>query len=444
MSIRTKTKLFGEPNSPNTVLAPTSLVPNKYVVGSGGKTLKTLVPSGKSLMYINQNSKLAAFPLNTPNRLVGTDGNGNLTLIVRSGIPSTPPAGRELISEVYGSNISSGAIGSKTITLEPGYWYEVEVAGAGGGGGGGAIADYFANNSHPGKKGGNGGYHKLTFSVLEAIIATLQAGNSGEGGKGMAFLLQDDDYIYTGNNDGGNGGRSPVLYGGVAAKGGNANPEVNTVRAGGNGNNGGAAGGRSGFGGSSTDARTNAGAGGGGANGPYGGAGGKFDYPEDTSYLDSAGGGGGAGGGFGIGGAGGDIVVELAVRGSGGKGYGGGGGGAGNTARTYDDPIYNPQNKRFGAGGAGGGGGSRFVVGDLEILCGGGGGGAGGGNVADADYTEGGNGKNNKNSTEGGGGTGGVGGVGVNTANDVLVNNVSINNNGQNGQPGWVKIWRCV
>lgn len=77
--IRDKSKIYGEPNNPNTVLATGTMTPNRLVVGAGNKGVKTFEPP-EGFSLINSNSGIVeAFPL-APNKLIGTDANGNLVL----------------------------------------------------------------------------------------------------------------------------------------------------------------------------------------------------------------------------------------------------------------------------------------------------------------------------------------------------------------------------
>lgn len=424
--IRDKNKVYGELNDPNTVIAePASLTDKKYVVGNGGKTVKSFQPGPNRILYTNPiTGKIDGFHFNIPNRLIGTDSSGKLSLLERNPLPPTPPSGRVLVTYVRGSTTPAGSIGQTTIQLEANTWYEVEVIGAGGGGGASSSPSTGAGNW--GTYGGEGGYYKGTFAILSPIMATLQAGSSGGGGGGETVTRTTSGYNRTGSKQGGDGGRSPVPntppYGG---DGDNASQvTTNTTKYGGSGVSGGANGGRAQLTNiGSHDINPVVGAGGGGAKGPYGGAGGS----AITTGWAGGGAGGGAGAGvLGQGGSGGNYIIASITH-YGGTGYGAGGGG--------------------GHGGGGGGGSSRFTAGPIDIICGGGGGGASGGTgqgslYTSASSTPGQPGGNNQNSDLGGGGSSGVPGSTVaDTA--ISVGGFAIRR-GYNGGRGSVRIWKCV
>ena len=429
-----KNKIYGHVNDPDTAIAKTSLSPNRYVFSSGGSapTLETK-GSPRGLLAIDNAGNPTFVSYAEPNKLIGINSLGQLTLFPKKVIPSSPPEGRQLVLEIYGSSTPSGTIGSNTLTLDYPFYYEVEVLGAGGGGGGGVI---YASNENPhssknGTPGGAGGYVKMTFLVTAPTQALLQAGCAGGAGGGWTYsqnVLDGYSNYITGNSLGGLGGRSPIVLPGKGNAGGDATNGVST-RLGGLG-----IGVSAGNGGDANGVEIpGSGSAGGGANGRYGGNGGRFNgsYVKTPGLQDSGGAGGGAGGGVGEGGNGGSYGSTP-----GRIGYGGGGGGHG-VIRSYSPTNINVRT----SGGAGGGGGaSRFVAGDLEIICGGGGGGAGGGSTDAGFNTAGGAGKNTKTGVLGGGGSGGSGGTAVSL--DTLLSMYTTN--GNSGARGVVRLWKCV
>ena len=436
--IRDKNKIYGEANDEATVTAPAPLLPGKLVVGDGGHRIKTFNPGPKRLIVsktISSFSNADSVSYNEPNKLVGTDGSGNLVLFNRT--PPTPPAGRVLVAEVYGHTSPAGVLQQTTITLTGGFFYEVEVIGAGGGGGGGIRAHADDYRMLSGFRGGRGGYYKGIFALGTTTTATLQAGNSGGRADSLTYTMSGS-LVVLGSNRGGDGGRSPVLFSGTGNNGKNAKDyffdySTNLIY-GGEGINGGANGGNTRAEPKTYSLAEGVGASGGGANGPFGGPGGfSIVYNTSLSYLSSSGGGGGAGGGFGLagnGGGNGDNTIK------GGQGYGGGGGG---TGLGYGNNHYN-----YSGGGGGGGGGSRFNCGDFQVLAGGGGGGAGAGAGVTTVLPDGtgSNGANNMDYNLGGGAQGGTGGTGAFMT--PIPAGQTRDTRGANGQRGIVRIWRCV
>lgn len=441
--IRDKNKIYGEANAESTVLVEANMLPNKYVIGTnhGTKTtVKTIQPLS-SLMTIDAQGKPYAFPLNTPNRLVGVNGSLQLELFERITIPDSPPSRRELVAEVLGSTTPGGALASKTITLEGPHWYEVEIIGAGGGGGSGIVTP-LPNNNGNGTDGGEGGYYRGTFPVTVTRLATIVAGAAGGAAAGWGASKSGKSIVYTGDNAGGEGGRTPIIYEGVGGTGVGTVAGTETDNAGGLGTNSGANGGSStGKSKTATPVGTN-GTGGGGANGEYGGNGGNFVGDTATngpagSYIliYYGGGGGGAGGGFGVGGPGGNMTYNNGTK-VGGSSYGGGGGGRG-VVETNGTSL------RLSGGGGGGGGGSRLLSLPLDIRCGGGGGGAGGGTCTYGSSTSGSAGKNSVNAVSGGGNNKGHCGL-LLTPDDVESSTKVYSTKGTNGGRGVVRIWRRI
>lgn len=78
--IRSKLKIFGEANDPNTVLATGTLTNDQLVVGAGNKGIKSFIPGARKLLYTNASGELKAFDYSTPNKLIGTNSTGDLIL----------------------------------------------------------------------------------------------------------------------------------------------------------------------------------------------------------------------------------------------------------------------------------------------------------------------------------------------------------------------------
>lgn len=85
--IRTKDKVFGEANDPNTVLAPNTLNQDVLVVGNNNKAVRfagnyNIMP-GK--VFITKDGDLTSIDYsNKPNKVIGTDETGKIVLIDRS------------------------------------------------------------------------------------------------------------------------------------------------------------------------------------------------------------------------------------------------------------------------------------------------------------------------------------------------------------------------
>ena len=75
--IRDKNKIYGEANNPNTVLASGTLTENQLIVGAGNKGIKTLLSTGKNIIWI-QNGIVQLLPFTAANKVLGTDADGNL------------------------------------------------------------------------------------------------------------------------------------------------------------------------------------------------------------------------------------------------------------------------------------------------------------------------------------------------------------------------------
>lgn len=79
--IRDKNRIYGEMNDPNTVLASGTLAANKFLVGAGNKGVKTYAPGAKRVLTTDENGDVSSFEYGTPNKAIGTDASGNLTLL---------------------------------------------------------------------------------------------------------------------------------------------------------------------------------------------------------------------------------------------------------------------------------------------------------------------------------------------------------------------------
>ena len=82
--IRDKTKIYGEPNDPNTVLLEGNITGENLMIGAGGRKIKEFVVPNKSLIITGSgtsgNHDLKAFNYNLANKIIGTDANGDLVL----------------------------------------------------------------------------------------------------------------------------------------------------------------------------------------------------------------------------------------------------------------------------------------------------------------------------------------------------------------------------
>lgn len=75
--IRDKDKIYGEANDPNTVIASGTLVADNLIVGAGNKGVKTLLSTGKNIVWI-RNGIVQQLPFTAANKVLGTDADGNL------------------------------------------------------------------------------------------------------------------------------------------------------------------------------------------------------------------------------------------------------------------------------------------------------------------------------------------------------------------------------
>ena len=434
--IKLNGKVYGELIPEDVVLVPDDLPTGKLVVSAGGRTVKSFNPGAKKIIVTNGAGKASSFSYNQPNKIVGINQNGELTLFNR--IPTFPPAGRQEIVEAIGNTIASGTLTDTSLTLEGGWWYEVEVLGAGGGGGSG-IGRMTAVAPDPATDGGDGGYFKGFIKLFSSLNVRLRPGNIGGFADGMAWALIGGVVTlqYGHTNRGGDGGKTalldvidPTLPGDGVAPDNVGNADI--INLGGGAANSGEIGGHASILSELLD-KTNiigCGASGGGSNGPFGGAGGSSTFSiSGAGYSNCcAGGAGGAGAGLNVGGDGGGTNPSKP------ESYGGGAGGNG---------IVKPTNDYIWSGGGGGGGGASILeLGDELVICGGGGGGAGAGFGQFNMSTPGGHGANNQNVNVGGGAKGGGGGLSYNLP--WLLAGHIVYCQGGSGNPGVIRIWRCL
>lgn len=453
--IRDKKKIYAEANDERTVTKASTLDANKFVTRPSenstqpntSRMVSTINIPARSLLVLGSSNTIEPFNYNSPNKLIGTDDNGNLAVFERNYLPSTPPKNREPIGDWLGSTQPDGILKSVQIFLEGPAWYEIEMSGCGGGGGSGAaLVESEYADLKDGMPGGSGGYYKGTFSIREGTTCTIEIGCPGGGASGYIVDYTGKTAKLTNGPNGGDGGYTPIVYHGTFSGVDGAKQSLESrYQLGGKGVNGGADGGSVTGWKSSTgtaDVYTGAGAGG-AAVGGYGGEGGSSGpYAVSDTSLSSVtvpgylGGAGGAGGGFGQGGNGGDGWSKAAeTYGNGGIGYGAGGGGGCANATA--------QELQYAGCGGGGGGGTRFVCNDFEVLCGGGGGGCGGGYIPTVSHIDGrsagSNGTNNKYISTQNGAMGGRGGTGLHKGEKV-----TRDTSGTTGTRGWVSLWRCV
>ena len=88
--IRSKNKIYGEPNDPNTVLAPTSPSPNQWIVGDDLKNITAYLPGPNRILITNGTGQLTALSFSgQANKIIGTDDSGNIVLYDRSDLYDT-------------------------------------------------------------------------------------------------------------------------------------------------------------------------------------------------------------------------------------------------------------------------------------------------------------------------------------------------------------------
>lgn len=84
--IKTNSRIYGEPNDPNTVIASTDLNINdtlNLIVGNGNKGVKAYTPGSNKLIISNGDGTLGVLDLGVANKAIGTDSEGNIVLIDR-------------------------------------------------------------------------------------------------------------------------------------------------------------------------------------------------------------------------------------------------------------------------------------------------------------------------------------------------------------------------
>lgn len=86
--VRTKEKILAEPNDPNTILCPNRyLIEDGLVVGNGNKAINFFHHQiGRVLLVSRKDGTLTTLRLDQPNKVVGTDSNGEIVLYDRSDI----------------------------------------------------------------------------------------------------------------------------------------------------------------------------------------------------------------------------------------------------------------------------------------------------------------------------------------------------------------------
>lgn len=82
--IRSKTKIYGELNDPNTVIMPATSGNNRLLRGNDMRMLVPLQVGDKRLIIV-QDGIVSGLNYGTqPNKVIGTDGEGNIVLLDRS------------------------------------------------------------------------------------------------------------------------------------------------------------------------------------------------------------------------------------------------------------------------------------------------------------------------------------------------------------------------
>lgn len=83
--IRTKSKIYGELNDPNTVTSNIATQNNKFLIGDGLKKLITYTPGPNTILIVDALGRVGRLMLTgQTNKYIGTDGDGNIVLIDRS------------------------------------------------------------------------------------------------------------------------------------------------------------------------------------------------------------------------------------------------------------------------------------------------------------------------------------------------------------------------
>ena len=82
--IRSKTKIYGDLNDPNTVIMPATTGNNRLLLGNDMRTLVPLQLGDKRLIIV-QDGIVSGLNYGTQfNKVIGTDGEGNIVLLDRS------------------------------------------------------------------------------------------------------------------------------------------------------------------------------------------------------------------------------------------------------------------------------------------------------------------------------------------------------------------------
>lgn len=83
--IRTKTKIYGETNHPDTVLSSATIAVDKWLVGAGNKSVVGLTPGPNQILITNGDGTISVLDFNgQSNKLIGTNANGDIVLVDRS------------------------------------------------------------------------------------------------------------------------------------------------------------------------------------------------------------------------------------------------------------------------------------------------------------------------------------------------------------------------
>jgi hypothetical protein len=81
--IRTATKIYGEPNDPNTVIASTDLGVTNLIVGAGNKGIKAITPGPNQLFITDGTGNITTLALGVANKAIGTNEVGDIVIIDR-------------------------------------------------------------------------------------------------------------------------------------------------------------------------------------------------------------------------------------------------------------------------------------------------------------------------------------------------------------------------
>ena len=79
--VRSKSKIYGEVNNPDTILADAVIDTDKFIVGSGNKGIELGILSPNQLLVINSDGTVTGLALGVANKAIATDGAGNVILI---------------------------------------------------------------------------------------------------------------------------------------------------------------------------------------------------------------------------------------------------------------------------------------------------------------------------------------------------------------------------